>query len=67
MSTFNERFRQLKNQFNLTNKDLAKIIGVSSSTVTKWLNGLIKPNAIKLYTMCIFFKVSSDYILGLKD
>ena len=67
MSTFNERFKQLKKEFNLSNNKLAKIINVSFVTIKRWKNGLSKPKITKFYELCIFFNVSCDYLLGLSN
>lgn len=66
MNKFSERFKQLKKEFDLSNVKLAKIIGVSTSTIKRWEKGLIRPKITKLYNLCLFFNVSSDYLLGLK-
>lgn len=49
---------------NLTNKTLAKKIGVSEKTVSNWKCGRTDIPSIKLIEMSRLFGVTTDYLLG---
>ena len=45
----------------------AKEINVSNASVSYWENAKQIPSAEVVYKMSVYFGVSADYILGLKD
>ena len=60
-----ERLRQLRDDSDLTQKEIAEVIGTSQSYYSKQELGK-KPIPIEqLIKLCEFFQVSADYILGL--
>lgn len=67
MDKFAERLKELRIEKNLTLKDLAKEIGVSDIAISRWENKLRIPNIEYLILLSKFFKVSTDYMLGLED
>ncbi|NPV92681.1 MAG: helix-turn-helix transcriptional regulator [Firmicutes bacterium] len=60
---FGDRLRDLRNENDLKQKDLGKIIGVAKSTVSQWESGGRTPDASTLIKLADFFKVSVDYLL----
>ncbi len=64
---FNEILKDLRLKNNLSQKQLAKDLGFSQSAIAKWELGLQIPNIIILTKLVIYFKVTADYILGLKN
>lgn len=57
--------RDLREDHDLTQADIAKILDLDQSYYAKYENGR-HPLPIKhLKTLCLFYKVSADYILGL--
>lgn len=64
---FKENLRELLVNASLSQAKLAKEIGVSQRTVSKWLIGQAEPTATNLFKIALFFDVSADYLLGLKD
>ena len=64
---FAERLKQLRLQHGLTQKELAKVMGVSSSAVGMWEIGRNEPDYKTLKRLADFFKVSIDYLLGKTD
>ena len=46
---------------------LAADLGVSNSAVYYWVKGKTMPSADYIIALSDYFKVSADYILGLKD
>ena len=64
---FKENLKELLLQSNLSQAKLAKEIGVSQRAVSKWLIGQTEPTATNLFKIALFFDVSLDFLLGLKD
>lgn len=61
------RLRESIKQSNLTQKEIAKAIGVSAQTVSKYMKENIFPALDTLAKLCKLLDVKSDYILGLCD
>jgi transcriptional regulator with XRE-family HTH domain len=60
---FWETFNEICEKNNTKPNTVARSIGVSSATCTKWKNGTI-PNGETLLKLADYFKVSIDYLLG---
>lgn len=56
-------FNKICENNNTKPNTVAKNIGVSSATCTKWKNGAI-PNGETLLKLADYLKVSTDYLLG---
>ncbi len=67
MKIFCERFKELREEKQLSTVKLAKELKVSNSTITRWETNQRVPNIDNLYNIAVFFKVSSDYLLGLEN
>ena len=61
------RLRECIKQSALSQKELAKEIGVSPQTVSKYMKQNIFPALDTLAKLCRILDVKSDYILGLSD
>ncbi len=64
---FAQRLRQLRSESKEERKELAKIMGISVSQVSEMENGRKATTMDRLVLLCEHYKVSSDYLLGLKD
>lgn len=51
----------------MTIRDLARAINVSPSTIKRWESGNYIPYLRHIYNLAVFFKVRSDYLVGLID
>lgn len=67
MKVFCERLKELRVEKGISSKDLGKELKVSSSTIIRWENGVIVPSIDNLYNIAVYFKVSSDYLIGLEN
>ena len=67
MDTFSTRLKDLREENNLTLKQLANEIGVSDIAISRWENNKRTPNIDSLLALCKYFKVSADYLLGIED
>jgi transcriptional regulator with XRE-family HTH domain len=63
--TLNENIRQLRLARNLSQVDLAKVLGVTKQSISNWENNNIQPSIDMLIRLAQFFSVSTDYLLGL--
>ena len=67
MKIFGEKLRELRKDNNLSAKQLAEQLNVRDSTIIRWENGIIEPTISNLYNIAKYFKVTSDYLIGLED
>lgn len=67
MATLNLRIKQLRNERDITLDELAKILGTTKATLSRYENNLRTPNAEFIEQLASFFDVSTDYLLGKSD
>ena len=60
-----DRIKKLRQQFGLTQSDLAKKLNITRSSVNAWEMGISIPSTQYIVELAELFKVSTDYILGL--
>lgn len=58
------RIRELRKQKDMTQKELAKHLQVSDSTLSYWEMGKYEPDSEALMKLSRFFQVPIDFILG---
>ncbi len=58
---FSERIALLRKEFNLTQSELGKQLGVSNRAVSKWENGISNPQIEIIYKMCKMYGKNLDY------
>ena len=64
---FGERLKELRLDRNLKQKDIAKEMHVSTPTVTRWERGVQEPDFLTLALLASYFKVTTDYLLGIEE
>ena len=64
---FSERLKELRQDKNISQVELAKKIGVGKSIISKWEKGECDITLSKAKVLAIFFGVSIDYLAGLED
>ena len=62
-----DRIKKLRQQFGLTQFDLAKKLNITRSSVNAWEMGISIPSTQYVVELAELFKVSTDYILGLSN
>ena len=62
----NEKLKELRKNFNISQVTLAKELGVSKQCVSNWENDNILPSIDMLIKIAKYFNVSTDYLLGLE-
>ena len=65
MDIFAKRLKKLRIERCLSQNSLAKELGISQAAIARWEAGLQTPNLEYLVMLSRFFKVSSDYLVGL--
>ena len=65
-TTFGERLKALRKQKNLTQKELASLIGVKNSIISFYENGDRSPSPAVIIKLASLLHVSSDYLLGIE-
>lgn len=63
----NQRIRELRLAKNMSQVQLAEIIGVTKQSVSNWENDNILPSVDMVIKLAYVFDVSSDYLLGLDN
>ncbi len=67
MEIFTARFNELLKEYNIKQSEIADYCNVSRQTINDYCKGRNYPSLPVLITICKFFDVTSDYMLGLKD
>ncbi len=62
---FKDNLKELRQEKNLGQVELAKAIGVSKGVISLWENGLREPTMYSLITLAKFFNISIDELVGL--
>lgn len=62
-----EKIKSLREQREMTQAELAKKLGITRSSVNAWEMGISVPSTQYIVELASLFKVSSDYLLGLKS
>ena len=62
-----DRIKKLRKEKKLSQRELAKKINLSPSTIAMYETGQRKPDTDKLKQIADFFNVSIDYLLGNTD
>jgi len=64
---FADRLKELRKEKNMTQVQLAKILGVSKGTIAMWEIGKREPNFETINQLSDIFDRRIDYILGFSD
>lgn len=64
---YNERIRELRENIGKNQTEIAKMLGTSQSYYSEYELGKRELPIKHLIKLCNYYKVSADYILGLKN
>lgn len=64
---FSERLQQLRKEKGLKQFELAKALNTTQRRISYMENGVVEPDLATLVSLSIFFEVSTDFLLGIKD
>ena len=67
MKIFAERLKDLRTEKGLSLNELAKEIKIGSSSLCRWENCQADIKGYQLIILAKYFKVTTDYLLGLED
>ena len=67
MILFSERLRELRIEKQISQSELAKILGVSQRSISSWETGYREPDYEMLEQLADFFDVTMGYLLGTGD
>ena len=59
-----ERLKRLRESAEISQKKMAEILDTNQSAITRYENGVCEPDLQTLLNYGVFFKVSTDWILG---
>lgn len=65
--TARERLTALREDRDINQKEIARILGCQQSAISKYEKGRAKYDIEDIAKLCIFYNVSADYILGLPE
>ncbi len=60
----NERIKELRQSFGISQVALANDLGVSKQCVSNWENDNVQPSIEMLVKLAKYFNVTCDYMLG---
>ena len=66
-NTFATRLKTLREERGMNQNELANGLGVSRGSISFYENGSRLPDIDVIYRICGFFRVTSDYLIGLTD
>ena len=64
---WNKRIKDLREDHDMTQDELADKLGVSKRTLLRYESGTSEPTISILISLSLLFNVSIDYIVGIKD
>ena len=67
MEAYIKRIKDLREDNDLTQKDVAKVLQTTQQVYSRYENGQNEMPIRHLITLARFYKVSTDYILGVVD
>lgn len=67
MKTLGEKIRALREERDMTGRELAKVLSVSPSTLSQYESNTRIPSDDVKIKICDYFNVSVDYLLGRAD
>ena len=65
--TYAEKIRNLREDHDMTQAQVALILNTTKNQVGKYERGEQDMNIKHLITLCVFYNVSADFILGLPE
>lgn len=62
-----DRIKNLREKTGITQSELAKLLGITRSSVNAWEMGISVPSTQYLVELANTFHISTDYLLGLDE
>lgn len=64
LEIFARRLKQLRNQHNLTTRELGEIVGTSNATISRYEKGDRDPDLLVAQKIASYFGVTIEYLCG---
>ncbi len=66
MKAYYEVLRGLREDRDLSQKQIARLLGTTQQVYSRYENGINEMPVRHLVTLCRYYQVSADYVLGLE-
>lgn len=60
----NNKIAELRSENNLSQRQLAKLIGTNQANLSRWEQGLVVPSILECWKLADYFGVTIDYLCG---
>ncbi len=67
MSDFANKLKRIRIERNITQKEVAKQLGISETGYAGYEQNYREPDFETLKKLCQYFEITSDYLLGLEN
>lgn len=67
MKEYPEMLRELREDNDLTQQEIADVLGTTQQVYSRYEKGINEMPIRHIITLCKYYNVSSDYVLGLTD
>lgn len=67
MKSYPEILRDLREDRDYTQKQIAEVLGTTQQVYSRYENGVNELPIRHLKTLCEFYQVSADYVLGISS
>ena len=67
MKTYIDRIRELREDHDLTQSAVSKILGTTQQVYSRYEKGINEIPVRHIIELCKFYRVSADYLLGLPN
>lgn len=67
MQTYQIRLRQLREDHDKTQKQIATYLGIKQTVYSRYETGKNDMKPQQIIALCNYYKVSADYVLGLSE
>lgn len=64
---FIQNIRQIRKERGYSQEDIAELLNTTQQQYSKYENGANEIPVRHIITLCRFYQISSDWLLGLKD
>ena len=67
MQTYQIRLRQLREDHDKTQQEIADYLGINQTVYSRYETGKNDMKPFQIIALCNYYKVSADYVLGLAN
>lgn len=66
MKEYYEILRELREDRDIKQSEIAAVLGTTQQVYSRYENGINELPVRHLRTLCLYYQVSADYVLGIK-